>query len=318
MRILRLGLAGEDVLAWQEFLRAQGFDPGISDGLFQEKTKQATVGFQSRHRLTPDGIVGNQTFTKAMTLGYKPLPDIRASAPSDEVMEIATIRDVKIFKLKSGEAVFCTSRMHVDADGCPSAYRQDNGGIEHLGNAKTRNGLLSPHVLVFRAGRPHKQGSADPAPGFFVSQTSLRDPGKAIIDPTKYVDALEVPYIVLPAGKLGAGRVGDLALVIDFETGNRVKAVVADAGPAREMGEASIFCAGLAIGMKIDEITATEARRRGSFINPRSGGTKKTRFRYIVFPHTKVTWPKTNQEIAALVDGALARLTPDQILAITN
>jgi hypothetical protein len=318
MRILRLNLAGEDVLAWQEFLRVQGFDPGLSDGLFQGKTKQATIGFQSDHRLTPDGIVGNQTFTKAMALGFKPLPDVRASEPSDKVTEIATIGDVKVFKLRSGEAAFCTTHMHVDADGCPRAYKEDNKGIENLGNAKTKTGSLSPDVLVFRGGKPHKQGSGDPAPGFFVSQTSLRDPGKAITDPTKYVDALTVPYIVLPAGKLGAARVGDLALVIDFDTGNRVKAVVADAGPAKEIGEASIFCAGLAIGMKVSAITETEARRRGSFINPRSGGTEKKRFRYIVFPGTKVTWPKTNQEIAALVDGALAKLTPDQILAITN
>jgi hypothetical protein len=248
MRILRFNLAGEDVLAWQEFLRMQGFEPGPGNGLFDARTKQATIDFQSTHDLTPNGLVGNQTFTKAMTLGFRPLPDVHVRAPSDKVTEIATIGGVRIFKLRSGEAVFCTAGMHVDADGCPRAYKENNQGIEHLGNAKTKDGSLSPDVIVFRGGRPHKQGHADPAPGFFVSQTSLRDPGRAITDPVKYVAALTVPSIVLPAGKLGAARVGDLALLIDFDTGNRVKAVVADAGPAKEIGEASIFCAGLAIG----------------------------------------------------------------------
>jgi hypothetical protein len=193
---------------------------------------------------------------------------------------------------KSGEAVFCTARMHVDADGCPRAYNADNTGIEDLGNAKKKDGSLSPSVFVFSGGKPRKQGPGDPAPSFYVSKTSLTDTSKAGTNPAKYVDALTVPYIVLPGGKLGAGRVGDVALVIDLQTGNRAKAVVADAGPPSELGEASIFCAGLVTGMKASDITEKEARRRGSFINPRKGGTEKKRFRYIVFPERRSPGPK--------------------------
>jgi len=318
MRILRLKTAGDDVRKWQEFLSGEGFDPGPSDGLFGKKTEEATIAFQSANGLEADGIAANETFARAMTLGFKLLRDVDARKASDKVMEIGSVGGIKVFKLTNGEAVFCTTRMHVDADGCPRAYKADNTGIENIGNAKKKNGALSPDVLVFTGGQAHVQGNGDPAPGFFVSQTSLRDPSKAATDPAKYVDALKVPYIVLPGGKLGAARVGDVALVIDFETGNRVKAVVADAGPGDEIGEASMFCAGLAIGLKPSEVTEAEARRAKSFINPRSGGTEKKRFRYIVFPGTKITWPKTNQEIAARVDGALAALTPDQILAITS
>lgn len=317
LRILKLKVAGEDVRKWQEFLGNQGF-AAQATGEFSEETKQATIDFQSANGLKPDGIVGNKTFAKAMTLGFKPLPEVNAKPASDKVTEIGTVGGTKVFKLKSGEAVFCTARMHVDADGCPRAYKADNTGIERLGNAKKKDGSLSPDVIVFKNGLPHKQGSGDPAPGFLVGQTSLRDPAKAATDPTKYVDALKVPYIVLPAGKLDAARVGDVAVVIDFDTGNRVKAVVADAGPAGEIGEASIFCGGMAIGLKPSEITEAEARRKGSFINPRSGGTEKKRFRYVVFPGTKVSWPKSNAEIAARVDGALAALTHDQLLAITS
>jgi peptidoglycan hydrolase-like protein with peptidoglycan-binding domain len=318
MRILRLKTAGDDVLKWQEFLSEQGFDPGSSDGHFGKKTEEATIAFQSANGLEADGIAANQSFAKAIALGFKLLPDVDAKKPSDKVTEIGSVGGVKIFKLTSGEAVFCTTRMHVDADGSPRAYKADNTGIENIGNAKKKDGSLSPDVIVFSGGKPHTQGDDDPAPGFLVSQTSLRDPNKAATDPAKYVDALKVPYIVLPGGKLGAARVGDVALVIDFDSGSRVKAVVADAGPAGETGEASIFCAGLAIGMKSSEITEGEARKKGSFINPRSGGTDKKRFRYIIFPGTKITWPKSNEEIAARVDGALAALTPDQILTITS
>jgi hypothetical protein len=70
--------------------------------------------------------------------------------------------------------------------------------------------------------------------------------------------------------------------------------------------------AGLITGLHLEQITEQEARTLGSFISPRSGGTEEQRFRYIVFPGTRMRWPKTLTEIDAAVEAALARLTAEQ------
>lgn len=70
-RLLRLRRRGDDVAAWQAFLRKQRIDPGPVDGIFGPLTHDGTVRFQRRHRLKVDGIVGPETFGKAISLGYR-------------------------------------------------------------------------------------------------------------------------------------------------------------------------------------------------------------------------------------------------------
>lgn len=75
MRALRLLqppqklMRGPDVRNWQNFLIGQGFDPKGADGVFGKGTHEASVAFQKKHGLLPDGIVANLTFGKAMELG---------------------------------------------------------------------------------------------------------------------------------------------------------------------------------------------------------------------------------------------------------
>src|SRR5262249_22640372 len=70
MRVLRQGATGEDVVAWQHFLIGQGFYEGTADGQFGPGTKAASIAFQSAQGLTADGVVGNGTYSKAITLGF--------------------------------------------------------------------------------------------------------------------------------------------------------------------------------------------------------------------------------------------------------
>jgi len=70
MRALRIGSQGPLVEAWQNFLVGMSFDPGGADGDFGDKTQTATMAFQSAQGLKADGVVGQQTFAKAMTLGF--------------------------------------------------------------------------------------------------------------------------------------------------------------------------------------------------------------------------------------------------------
>lgn len=70
MRALRIGMQGPLVQAWQNFLVGQGFDPGGAEGDFGDKTQTATMAFQRAQGLKDDGVVGQQTFARAMAIGF--------------------------------------------------------------------------------------------------------------------------------------------------------------------------------------------------------------------------------------------------------
>ncbi|MES1228233.1 MAG: hypothetical protein ABUL72_06140, partial [Armatimonadota bacterium] len=244
------------------------------------------------------------------------------SPPKVVKIRSTTSDNVTLFKLDNGKAMFFTADLSVDADGCPRAYSQDNKGIEDIGNATSKTtGKLSPDVIVLKKnGTPFIQTATDPAPGFLISQTALRDNTKAAShpeDPTCYVDALTIPYIVIPGGATGGALPGHAALVISKSTGVRVMAIVGDVGGKNIAGEASMFCAGLVSGLTPSQITETLAKKSGSVINPRNGGPAG-KFRYVVFTGSRLSWPATNEEIEAFVEGAMHGLTPAELLAVTT
>lgn len=75
MNYLKRGNKGNTVKQWQLFLIGQGFEPGTADGIFGKKTETSTIEFQKKHKLTADGIAGNKTIGRAMTLGFALLED---------------------------------------------------------------------------------------------------------------------------------------------------------------------------------------------------------------------------------------------------
>lgn len=70
MKALRLGQHGSEVKKWQYFLNGQGYHEVIADGIFGPNTEKATRDFQQNHGLTPDGIVGTYTLTRAGMIGF--------------------------------------------------------------------------------------------------------------------------------------------------------------------------------------------------------------------------------------------------------
>lgn len=70
INILRKGSSGVFVSQWQAFLRGQGFVVNI-DGLFDDKTEEATRAFQKANKLDIDGVVGNQTLGTAARKGFE-------------------------------------------------------------------------------------------------------------------------------------------------------------------------------------------------------------------------------------------------------
>ena len=60
--VLKKGSRGEYVLAWQIMLNQNGYFCGIEDGIFGINTQLAVQEWQMAHGLTPDGIIGKQTW----------------------------------------------------------------------------------------------------------------------------------------------------------------------------------------------------------------------------------------------------------------
>ncbi len=70
LKMIRTGSQGPAVKEWQYFLIGQGFLFGDADGKFGPKTKNATMAFQEKYGLPPDGIVGSKSYGAAMLLGF--------------------------------------------------------------------------------------------------------------------------------------------------------------------------------------------------------------------------------------------------------
>ena len=194
-------------------------------------------------------------------------------------------REVPIWRLGDTTPYFFAAGMTIDADGSPNAYNPENTGLDDLANAGQPGHWDG--VLQDANGNPLVQGPDDPFPGFYISCTSLADRSKPPLDPTRFVDASKIPYVVLPREvAFGSGtRLGDLAVVMNLRSGAWSYAIFADVGT---FGEGSIALANN-LGIWSD------ARRGG-----RRGGVL-----YLVFPGTGNGQPRTVDEINEVAGKAL-------------
>jgi hypothetical protein len=173
-----------------------------------------------------------------------------------------------------GRAVlFKSSKLNVDADGAPNSYLVDGKGLSFTcdGVVAVENGKrITPDsnpndwqqkcnaawslakstgnyggVAIFgfqtdSKNRPLIQGEGDPFPGkAYISTTSVIIPGAPSGTQRQYVNALNIPYIVLPSTFISKYKVkpGTLAVVYRKKSNTHAFAVFADGGG---LGEASI------------------------------------------------------------------------------
>jgi peptidoglycan L-alanyl-D-glutamate endopeptidase CwlK len=76
MSSLRLGSRGPDVARLQQALGAHGFNPGATDGTFDQGTLAAVLAFQKSERLLADGIVGPRTATALGLIDQAVMPSV--------------------------------------------------------------------------------------------------------------------------------------------------------------------------------------------------------------------------------------------------
>jgi hypothetical protein len=183
-------------------------------------------------------------------------------------------------------AIVFAGDLAIDADGAATAYHPTD---DRLALDYRRNGY--PWAIVQVDGVPWLQRAGDPAPGFYVSTTALADRRRAVTDPRRYVDAVAVPYVVVPPALIASCgvRLGDVAMVVDLATGRRSCAVVADVGPADALGEGSIALArALAL--------AKDAKHGGP----------EARLGYALFTGTARGWPRAPEDIERAAATAFA------------
>ena len=183
---------------------------------------------------------------------------------------LGTIDGKDIYQLPDNTFSY-VSGLCVDADGSPRAYGPHDSGLDaticagHPGNWWG--------ILTDSHGNPFVQGPTEPAPGDSISTTSLQNPEFGIHDPRRYLDAENVPFVVVPGifAKRCVGAVlGCKVLVENIKNGDRTLAVCGDIGPSDKMGEASI---------KV-------ASSLGFGTSPRHGGTSEQIIRYTFYPGT--------------------------------
>jgi hypothetical protein len=163
----------------------------------------------------------------------------------DEKKEIVKIGKVAVWEDTINNNVSFLSGMNIDADGSPRAYHPvPDSGSDNLANAGHKGNWWG---IIAENGEPVIQGKNDPAPGFYISCTSLQDATKKISDPARYVNSDSIPYIVLPNNKtlLDEIKMGDVAKVKNLRNGKSSYAICADIGSKDKIGEGSICLAEL-------------------------------------------------------------------------
>jgi hypothetical protein len=148
-----------------------------------------------------------------------------------------------IYRLENPSVTFFQKGMAIDADGCPRAYHPDNTGLDDLKHGGYEGNWWGIATQDGSAGgKPIIQKDGDPAPGHYVSATSLINSNYPIQDTRRYVDAASIPYFVLPERFLERVKLGDLAWIYNTKNKKSCFAIFADVGP--DVGEGSIYLAG--------------------------------------------------------------------------
>ena len=189
-------------------------------------------------------------------------------------------REIPIWHVPGDTAFFYESGMTIDADGAPNAYHPDNIGLDDLSNAGSPGNWQG--LAKNENGEPFVQGPDDPFPGYYVSATALADRTKPVNDPTRYVDASKIPFIVLPgamARQIGA-RPGDFAVAFNRRNGQSSYAIFGDVGPSDRIGEGSVAL----------------AENLGIRSDARNGGARRG-ILFLVFPGSGNGRPRTIEEI---------------------
>lgn len=206
---------------------------------------------------------------------------------------IMRVRGTPVFW--DGEWIEFTAGMTIDGDGSPKCYhpRGSPPGLDFTANAgRPGNWWALATTTRKPSGMPLIQKASDPAPGFFISMTSLirwKSPGRRMYpysDPRSYIDSGATSFAVIPGPLIDLVKPVFMGCHVEMENLNNGKksiGVCADSGPADHLGEGSMKGA-KELGVKSD---------------PKTGGTESPIILYRIRPG-----------VPAVVDGETFVLQP--------
>jgi hypothetical protein len=159
-------------------------------------------------------------------------------------MQIGPIKGIIVTQEDDGR-VHWTSGAAVDADGAngqngnPFAYREDDKGLDALGNAGWPNGGWRNVLIDAGGGKPLGDEN-----GNLYSQTTYQWKSRPLA--MRFVDATAIPYVVVnPQVRIKArGVVIGCKARVTYQN-KSIDAVVADVSGPNDIGEISIAAAGL-------------------------------------------------------------------------
>jgi hypothetical protein len=150
---------------------------------------------------------------------------------------------------------------------------------------KLKQTKISPDIIPFKNGKP-----CDLVNGFLVSATTLHKPNiQDVCDIDNYINALEVPAIVLPRNPQNGlsafsqrnAKIGDLVVVMMPGTATPVFSVVGDLGPVNRLGEGTVALAAKLLGKPAPPRNYNEIRGRDEFAGR---GWTVSRALVLIFP----------------------------------
>ena len=280
--------------------KTQAFSLEVSardQGYYGPKTEAAVRAFQLWKGIDVEpGVIEHQTLfaldEELVALESPAAVDRQVSAPQPEmplpppVGKVPTIeersliitlrerhrhahRRVDVFQLPGRGGYFFRANMAIDVDGSPRAYFPNNEkpALDKISDADAEGGSTT-YIQGHRNPKTGIKGEG-PNEGYYVSATSLRF-NNEIYKTTNFLDAEEIPYIVLPKS-LPSARLGDLAYVIDLRSFEATHAIWGDCGARDICGEASIR---VARNLKLDHLNAQNGEEEDFFV-------------YVVFPGTR-------------------------------
>jgi len=153
-----------------------------------------------------------------------------------------TIANTTVYKDESTQAYYFTGACMIDADGAPKAYHNDDKlALDNLSNGGEPGNWWALVTDTYEpSGTPLIQTASDPAPGYYISMTTLEDKDKKHTDPSRFVNSEIIPFIAIPRGFSQDFKLGDIALVYNKKNGKKCFAIYADVGPKHLLGEGSI------------------------------------------------------------------------------
>jgi hypothetical protein len=104
LRVIKKGDRSNLVGEWQSFLRGEKLYLGQIDNHFGNLTETATIKFQEKNRLKADGIVGKNTYDKAIQKGFHSSEILVSAATNTVVTNNANVPPIPNFSPITGNA----------------------------------------------------------------------------------------------------------------------------------------------------------------------------------------------------------------------